>query len=79
MYNHDHSSSSKRIGWAFFLNLIFTIIEFIGGWLTNSTAIMATKRTANLMRPPLSRACPEAPFHNDGTGSARWPGADAHA
>lgn len=41
MHSHDHSSSSKRIGWAFFLNLIFTIIEFIGGWLTNSTAIMA--------------------------------------
>lgn len=41
MHNHDHSSSSKRIGWAFFLNLGFTVIEFIGGWLTNSTAIMA--------------------------------------
>lgn len=41
MHNHDHSSSSKRIGWAFFLNLSFTVIEFIGGWLTNSTAIMA--------------------------------------
>ena len=43
MHNHDHahSSSSKRIGMAFFLNLIFTVIEFIGGWLTNSTAIMA--------------------------------------
>jgi cobalt-zinc-cadmium efflux system protein len=33
--------SSNRIGWAFFLNLGFTIIEFIGGWLTNSTAIMS--------------------------------------
>ena len=33
--------SSNRIGWAFFLNLSFTIIEFIGGWLTNSTAIMS--------------------------------------
>ncbi len=33
--------SSQRIGWAFFLNLSFTIIEFIGGWLTNSTAIMS--------------------------------------
>jgi len=33
--------SSQRIGWAFFLNFCFTIIEFIGGWLTNSTAIMA--------------------------------------
>jgi len=26
---------------AFFLNVGFTIIEFVGGWLTNSTAIMA--------------------------------------
>ena len=50
MHSHDHSYShtrgrssdaSKRIGWAFFLNVVFTIIEFIGGWLTNSTAIMA--------------------------------------
>lgn len=29
------------MGWAFFLNVGFTIIEFIGGILTNSTAIMA--------------------------------------
>jgi len=48
MHNHNHSHShvnsanaSKRIGWAFCLNVVFTIIEFIGGWLTNSTAIMA--------------------------------------
>lgn len=45
MHSHNHSASgsdaSKRIGWAFFLNVVFTIIEFIGGWLTNSTAIMA--------------------------------------
>jgi cobalt-zinc-cadmium efflux system protein len=47
-HNHNHSHShgdssdaSNRIGWAFFLNVVFTIIEFIGGWLTNSTAIMA--------------------------------------
>jgi cobalt-zinc-cadmium efflux system protein len=40
-HNHSHQSASNRIGWAFFLNVIFTIIEFIGGWLTNSTAIMA--------------------------------------
>jgi cobalt-zinc-cadmium efflux system protein len=39
MHHHDHAS--HRIGWAFFLNVGFTIIEFIGGWLTNSTAIMA--------------------------------------
>ncbi|WP_394222408.1 cation diffusion facilitator family transporter [Alteromonas gracilis] len=34
-------SDSSRIGWAFWLNFVFTIIEFIGGWLTNSVAIMA--------------------------------------
>lgn len=42
MHDHNHShGSSERIGWAFFLNFTFTILEFIGGWLTNSTAIMA--------------------------------------
>lgn len=42
MHSHSHDNdSSKRIGWAFFLNVGFTIIEFIGGLLTNSTAIMA--------------------------------------
>ncbi|TLX51154.1 cation transporter [Pseudoalteromonas ruthenica] len=40
-HDHSHDIASERIGWAFFLNLGFTIIEFIGGWLTNSTAIMA--------------------------------------
>lgn len=40
-HDHQHNSDSERIGWAFFLNVGFTIIEFIGGVLTNSTAIMA--------------------------------------
>ncbi len=47
-HNHSHGhghghmhSDTKNIAWAFFLNLTFTIIEFIGGVLTNSTAIMA--------------------------------------
>lgn len=40
-HHHHHDIASERIGWAFFLNFGFTIIEFIGGWLTNSTAIMA--------------------------------------
>ncbi len=39
-HNH-HNIGSRRIGVAFFLNFSFTIIEFIGGLLTNSTAIMA--------------------------------------
>lgn len=43
MHDHTHHSdqSSHRIGWAFVLNVGFTIIEFVGGLLTNSTAIMA--------------------------------------
>jgi cobalt-zinc-cadmium efflux system protein len=41
MHDHSHEHSGTRIRWAFFLNLAFTVIEFIGGWLTNSTAIMA--------------------------------------
>lgn len=40
-YTHSSDASSQRIGWAFALNVGFTIIEFIGGLLTNSTAIMA--------------------------------------
>lgn len=39
--HHDEADASSRIGWAFFLNAGFTVIEFVGGWLTNSTAIMA--------------------------------------
>ncbi|MEC8821094.1 MAG: cation diffusion facilitator family transporter, partial [Pseudomonadota bacterium] len=42
---HNHNSqdetNSRRIGLVFLLNLGFTVIEFIGGLLTNSTAIMA--------------------------------------
>jgi len=41
MHDHHSHTSSNRIGWAFFLNVSFTIVEFVGGWLTNSTAIMA--------------------------------------
>ena len=41
-HNHSHGDdSTRRIGWAFFLNVGFTLIEFVGGLLTNSTAIMA--------------------------------------
>lgn len=40
-HTHDTNQSSKRIGWAFVLNVSFTLIEFVGGILTNSTAIMA--------------------------------------
>ena len=40
-HTHQHDTSSGRIGIAFALNFAFTIIEFVGGLLTNSTAIMA--------------------------------------
>lgn len=40
-HHHHGDTSSKRIGLAFWLNFFFTIIEFIGGVLTNSTAIIA--------------------------------------
>jgi cobalt-zinc-cadmium efflux system protein len=40
-HGHQHDTASQRIGWAFCLNAVFTVIDFIGGWLTNSTAIMA--------------------------------------
>lgn len=38
--HHDHSDT-KNLATAFFLNLIFTIIEIIGGLWTNSVAILA--------------------------------------
>lgn len=40
-HSHQHELSNRRIGLAFFLNAAFTAIELVGGWLTNSTAIMA--------------------------------------
>ena len=40
-HHHTPDASGRRIGQAFFLNLSFAIIEFIGGVPTNSTAIMA--------------------------------------
>ena len=36
---HHHHSSTENISTAFFLNLFFTIVEFIGGIYTNSLAI----------------------------------------
>ena len=39
-HNHSHSESGN-IALAFWLNLAFAIIEFIGGMLTNSVAIIA--------------------------------------
>jgi len=41
-HSHNHSHDSvKNIKLAFFLNVSFTVIEFIGGFFTNSVAIMS--------------------------------------
>ena len=40
-HNHSHQRNTGNIKVAFFLNLVFTIIEFIGGIYTNSLAIMS--------------------------------------
>lgn len=40
-HKHGHSHATENIKVAFFLNLFFTIIEFIGGFYTNSLAIMS--------------------------------------
>lgn len=40
-HGHDHGMAGKRLGLAFGLNVAFTIIELVGAWFTNSTAIAA--------------------------------------
>lgn len=43
-HNHDHGhtgAETKNIALAFYLNLIFSLIELVGGMLTNSVAILS--------------------------------------
>ena len=40
-HNHSHNNSGKNLKIAFFLNLSFTILEFIGGIYVNSVAIVS--------------------------------------
>jgi len=40
-HHHHHHHTGNAIAVAFFLNFGFTIVEFVGGWYTNSMAIMA--------------------------------------
>lgn len=40
-HHHGHHHTTENIKTAFFLNLVFTIIEIIGGFYTNSLAIMS--------------------------------------
>lgn len=41
MAHKHHQHDTKNISTAFFLNLAFTIIEIIGGLMTNSVAVMS--------------------------------------
>ncbi len=40
-HHHHHHSASGNMGVAFFLNLTFALIELVGGFLTNSLAILS--------------------------------------
>ena len=40
-HHHHHYSESERIGFAFWLNFVFTLIELVGGLMTNSVAIVS--------------------------------------
>jgi len=40
-HSHTHRSASENISLAFFLNLIFAVIELVGGVFTNSVAILS--------------------------------------
>lgn len=40
-HEHNHSDSKENIKLVFFLNIVFSIIEIIGGFLTNSVSILS--------------------------------------
>lgn len=40
-HTHGHAHTAENIGLAFFINLLFTVIELVGGVFTNSIAIIS--------------------------------------
>jgi len=40
-HRHHHGSSQRNIAWVFLLNLVFALVELVGGVLFSSTAILA--------------------------------------
>lgn len=40
-HNHNHGDAKKNLKLAFFINLGFTMLEIVGGFFTNSVAIMS--------------------------------------
>jgi cobalt-zinc-cadmium efflux system protein len=40
-HHHHGSTNRKRLGWALVMSTIYMLAEFVGGWLTNSLALLA--------------------------------------
>ena len=40
-HGHSHGEAAKNISAAFFLNAFFVVVEAVGGWATNSVAILS--------------------------------------
>lgn len=40
-HTHDRSSDRRALRWALALTAIFCVVEFVGGWLTNSLALLS--------------------------------------
>ena len=40
-HGHSHGTAGGRLGLVFALNVAFTLVELVGAWFTNSTAIAA--------------------------------------
>ncbi|MGH7789455.1 MAG: cation diffusion facilitator family transporter [Candidatus Binatia bacterium] len=38
---HERSHDRRALGWALALTAVFCVVEFVGGWLTNSLALMS--------------------------------------
>ena len=57
-HNHTHYNEDvKNIRVAFFLNLLFTVIEIVGGILTNSVAILSGRQLFTGLVVVLSENC----------------------
>jgi cobalt-zinc-cadmium efflux system protein len=45
MHSHDHGADRahdrRALGWALALTALFCVVEFVGGWLTNSLALLS--------------------------------------
>jgi cobalt-zinc-cadmium efflux system protein len=40
-HDHTHAASTRRLAWALAVTALFLVVEVIGGWLSNSLALLA--------------------------------------